>query len=84
MSAIQCTNPTEDIRREMVAEANADRRPREEFDGPTWDTEELRRDFDVIGFMAPFVVVRRRSDGCEGSLLFRHSPRVYYGWEEHS
>lgn len=50
-------------------------------EGPTWNTEELRRDFDVLGFQAPFVVVRRKSDGVKGSLQFDHSPRRYYAWQ---
>jgi hypothetical protein len=33
-----------------------------------------------MGYAAPFVVVRRRSDGQRGSLEFTHSPRVYFGW----
>jgi hypothetical protein len=47
---------------------------------PTWDTDELRRDFEVEGFLAPFVVVRRKSDGVRGSLQFNHNPRVYFGF----
>lgn len=50
--------------------------------GPTWDTDALRRDFEVLGFAAPFVVVRRRADGVKGSLEFTHNPRVYFGWRE--
>lgn len=46
-----------------------------------WDTEGLRRDFDVLAFQAPFVVVRRKSDGVQGSLQFNHHPRVYWGFE---
>ncbi len=46
-----------------------------------WSTDELARDFEVLGFMAPYVVVIRKSDGVRGSLAFRHSPRVYFGWE---
>lgn len=45
-----------------------------------WDTAALQRDFDVIGFQAPFVVVYRKSDGVRGSLEFTHSPRVYFNW----
>ena len=48
--------------------------------GQTWDTAALQRDFEVTGFAAPFVVVRRRSDGAVGSLEFTHSPRTYFGW----
>lgn len=37
--------------------------------GQVWSTDELQRDFDVTGFLAPFVVVRRRSDDAKGSLM---------------
>jgi hypothetical protein len=50
-------------------------------DVPTWTTEELTRDFDVEGFMAPYVVVRRKSDGQRGSLQFTGGggePRIYW------
>jgi hypothetical protein len=53
-----------------------------EDEGPRWTTETLQRDFEVLGFAAPFVVVRRRADGVKGSLEFTHSPRVYFGWTE--
>lgn len=75
---------TEAIRREMVAEINANAGPRSELEakhGQVWDTAELGRDFEVLGFAAPFVVVRRRSDGVRGSLMFQHTPRLYYGWK---
>lgn len=45
-----------------------------------WDTEQLREDFEVIAFGAPFVMVRRRSDGVTGSLQFEHAPRRYFDW----
>lgn len=70
-------DPVEIIRRAMLAEGVA---PTD--DEPTWTTEELRRDFEVFDFSAPFVTVRRRSDGVLGSLKFRHQPRVYFGWKE--
>lgn len=75
------TDYTEPVRRAMVANGQpaADLA---ETTGPTWDTQELQRDFEVLGFAAPFVVVRRRSDGAKGSLEFTHSPRVYFNWTE--
>ena len=48
--------------------------------GRVWDTDELREEFEVTGFLAPFVVVRRKSDGKKGSLEFQHSPRFYFGF----
>jgi hypothetical protein len=43
----------------------------------TWTTEELREEFEVIGFLAPYVVVRRKSDDVKGTMTFTHMPRVY-------
>ena len=47
---------------------------------PTWTTAEMTAEFETLSFAAPFVIVRRRSDGAVGSLEFTHSPRVYFGW----
>ena len=55
----------------------------EEQHGEVWDTAELRRDFEVEGFGAPCVVVRRKSDGQRGTLFFQHSPRFYFDFGEH-
>lgn len=77
------TDETESIRRELVAEINAEPGSREYLEarhGQVWDTSQLQKDFEVLGFMAPTVVARRRSDGAKGSLMFQHNPRLYYGW----
>lgn len=72
-------NDTDAIRREMVetgqpqADLAADKDRR-------WTTAEMTDEFEVLGFAAPFVVVRRRSDGQKGSLEFTHAPRVYFAW----
>ena len=49
--------------------------------GRVWSPDELARDFEVIGFAAPYVVVRSRSDGALGSLEFQHHPRFYFNFE---
>jgi len=80
------SDPTESIRREMLAEINAAPGSREALEaehGKVWDTQQLGEDFEVIGFMAPLVVVRRRSDGVKGSLFFQHNPRFYFGFQPH-
>jgi hypothetical protein len=77
---------TETIRRQLVAEINAvpgSRQFLEAQHGQVWDTQQLSDDFDVIGFAAPLVVVRRRSDGVKGSLMFQANPRFYFGFEPH-
>jgi hypothetical protein len=55
-----------------------------EPDEPRWDTDSLQRDFTVEGFCAPFVVVRRKSDGARGCLEFvqTDSGRWYFGFAE--
>lgn len=78
------SDTTETIRREMVAELNGQKGSREHLEqqhGQVWTTSELQHDFEVLGFMAPFVVVRRRSDGIKGSLTFQHDHRYYFGWQ---
>lgn len=45
-----------------------------------WNTQEVQADFEILGFAAPFVAVRRRADGVKGYLQFTHNPRVYFGF----
>ena len=75
---------TEEIRRNMVAEINAEPGSREALEaehGQVWNTEELQKDFAVRGFMAPSVVVKRKSDQKDGTLKFQHVPRFYFSWK---
>jgi len=51
-----------------------------EVEGEVWTTDDLQRDFEVLGFLAPYVSVVRKVDGVQGSLEFRHSPRMYFHW----
>ena len=72
-------DPTEAIQRVQQLLVNEGAIPP---DGQTWTTEEMQADFEVRGFLAPYVVVRRKADNKVGSLMFRHSPRLYFGWRE--
>jgi len=69
---------TENVRRAMLASGQPQRDLAEAKE--RWNNEELSRDFQVIGFIAPFVVVVRKSDGAKGSLEFTHSPRFYFNF----
>ncbi len=72
------------INNEVQSEEKSDERMRlEEKYGEVWDTAELQKDFDVTGFLAPYVDVRRKSDGMTGSLEFQHSPRLYFNFSAH-
>lgn len=78
------TDPTEGIRRELVAQINAEPGSRADLEakhGQVWDTDQVRDEFEVIGFMAPLVVVKRKADGVKGSLMFQHHPRFYFGFQ---
>ncbi len=80
-------DPTEAARRQRLAEINRepkDRTALEALYGQVWDTSELARDFIIIGFMAPIIAVRRKSDDALGSLEFQHGPpRLYFNWKPH-
>jgi hypothetical protein len=78
------SDQTEAIRRQRLVEINAESGSREALEaqhGQVWDTRELGNDFSVLGFAAPFVIVRRKSDGVRGSLEFQHNPRFYFNFQ---
>jgi hypothetical protein len=80
------SDPTEAIRRQRVAEINAEPGSREALEaqyGQVWSTDEMSEEFEAIGFMAPLIVVRRRMDGRNGSLEFQHTPRFYFNFLPH-
>lgn len=86
---------TEEIRRDLLPKVNAvtrdeENKPRSESDvradlearhGQVYNTSELSEHFTVHGFLAPFVIATRNSDGVKGSLEFVHSPRFYYNFQ---
>lgn len=72
---------TSDIRRNMI-ERGQPQADLTNDEGRKWTTQEMTAEFNVLGFMAPFVIVERKSDGKMGTLEFTHSPRVYFGWKE--
>jgi len=58
----------------------AERKHLETQNGQVWDGSQLSEDFEVLGFMGPYIVVRRKSDGLKGSLEFQHNPRFYFNF----
>jgi len=76
-------DPTEATRRVLVSQINGNATVRQELEerhGTVYDSDEIREQFEVIGFAAPYMMVRRKSDGARGSLMFQHSPRLYWGF----
>ena len=79
------TDPTEAARRALVAEINcelAERATLETRYGRVWNTAELANEFEMLGFAAPFAVVKRKADNKVGSLMFQHHPRYYFSFQE--
>jgi hypothetical protein len=83
-STLIARDPTEAFRRRRLAELNpgVGREELERRHGRVWDLRQLAADFIVVGFMAPYIVVRRKADGVVGSLEFQHLPRFYFNWRE--
>lgn len=78
------SDPTESVRRERLVEINAEPGSRAALEatyGQVYDTDELAEEFEVIAFLAPLVVVWRKSDGKKGSLEFQHDPRLYFNFQ---
>ena len=69
---------TEALRRAMIAtgQPQQDLKKAERH----WTTDQLREDFIVHGFLAPFIVVTRKSDNVKGSMEFTHDPRRYFNF----
>ena len=77
------SDPTESIRRQRCVELAGNVGPRADLEaryGQVWDTEQLVKDFEGIGFLAPYVAVRRRVERRKGSLEFQASPRFYFSF----
>ena len=80
----QGADQTEAFRRQRLAQLNPgiDRTELERRYGTVLDSKEIAAVYEVIGFMAPLVVVRRKAGGNIGSMEFQHAPRLYFNWQE--
>jgi hypothetical protein len=79
-------DPTERARRDRLVEINAVPGSRERLEAEydqVWNAGEFSREFEVIGFLAPFVAALRKADGKRGCLEFQHHPRLYFNWLPH-
>ena len=74
----------ETLRHERLVILNVDPGDRtilEQRHGQVWNPGELALDYIVLGYLAPLVVVRRKTDNLIGSLEFQHNPRYYFNWK---
>jgi len=60
---------------------DSERKRLESLYGAVWSTQELSGQFEVLGFAAPFVVVKDKITGKKGSLMFTHQPRFYFNFQ---
>ena len=80
------TDSTVAVRWDRLLAINARSRERAALEaefGEVWDPNELAAQFEVLGFLAPYVVVRRKVDRAKGSLEFQHDPRFYFQFWPH-
>jgi hypothetical protein len=76
----------EQSRRLRLEEINVQPRTRPELEakyGRVWDTEELKAEFEIVAFIAPYIALRYRSNGRLASLEFQHAPRFYFNLVDH-
>jgi hypothetical protein len=88
--SINTPDPTENYRKTLLHVINASLSPDEQQryhelctiygEENVFDTNALQTYFTVEGFLAPFVVVVRKSDNKKGTMEFCHSPRFYFGF----
>ena len=84
LNLLRVLDETESFRRERQAELNSVGWPREVLEGTygtVYSTDELRLEFEVMGFYSPLVVVKSKADGGLGSFEFQHSPRFFFNYE---
>ena len=76
---------TAGLRRMMIDVINREPASREVIEmaygeDDVWDTKELQKTFEVVGFAAPFCMVKKKSTGETGTIMFQHTPRFYFGF----
>ena len=77
---------TETIRRQQLAEINAQPGSREALEaehGQVWDTQQLGQDFTVRASWLPTSSSGGKSTGSGGASCSNTSPRLYFGFEPH-
>jgi hypothetical protein len=50
--------------------------------GEVLTTAETQEKYQILQFMAPYVLVTRLGDGKKGTLQFSHLPRYYFNFQE--
>ena len=55
----------------------------EKLDVEKLTTAQMSEKYSVESFLAPLVIVTRKSDGVRGSMEFSHNPRFYFNFVEY-
>lgn len=71
-------DPTCVVKPEGEEKATLRKKLEKESGGEVFNTDQLRENFEVRSFLAPWVIVTRKCDGVKGTLEFTHMPRLYF------
>jgi hypothetical protein len=86
---IEVYDPTEAVRRGLVAQINTQVESEDEAEerlrlerkyGQVWNTKEVQEVFTIESFLAPFCFATHKETGASGMLTFQHWPRFYFLW----
>jgi len=69
--------------RMLDKQINSEPRCREELiklGEDVFDTDEIRSEFEILGFKKPFALAVNKTTGIRGTFLFQDNPRFYFGW----
>lgn len=64
---------------ESENEENEKQRLKDKYGDSVYTTDDLRKDFKVFSFLAPFTQVEYK--GQKGLVMFQHSPRFYFDFK---
>ena len=74
----------DDELRMLEAHVNRNPKDRDELEkvySDIWNTSEVARHYEILGFKSPFAIARCKTTGERGSLVFQNVPRYYFGWD---
>ncbi len=66
--------------RQAMDQTQRTREELEAIDTPVYDTTQVEERYEVLGFRAPFAIVRERATGLNGSMLFQNHPRYFFSF----
>lgn len=81
------SDPTENTRRSLTASINIEIESQDETKererlkkkwGNVYNTEEVQEKFQILSYLAPYIICIEKSTKKKGVLMFQHFPRFYF------